>query len=186
MNEINNYKYLLSLKIYKDLNLSEMEIKLEEQSVRSLEVQDDETYKKFSNYFFLVNDVNINKLNESQKDQFYKLFSRDLKTLKESELKEMYDFIEETYQLIIFPDVKDDYVYYGPVNNLYICPKDAIALGLVYDCFSEGEDFEVENKINDVINTIQFDLAKKINKKVAVIPYNQITLNYRNNGMAKR
>ncbi len=63
----------------------------------------------------------------------------------------------------------------------YASPSDAITLGLYYDA-SNDDDFEKENKLNEIINYIQFQVAKKVNIKVAVILYNQLTLdNYNSN-----
>lgn len=176
IDEINNYKYLFFKKLYNYLGLKEMEQTLIKEKINSLEVISNEKYDIISNYFFLLNDVNINNLNKVQLDKFHLYFSKEVKYLKEDELKEIYEFIDDTYKLLLFPNADSNYVYYGPINDNYSCPKDAIAIGLYYDAFGEYDDFEVKNKLADVINYIQFNLAKKINEKVAVISFNQKTL----------
>ena len=77
---------------------------------------------------------------------------------------------------MLFPNIEENYVYYGAVSDNYICPKDAIALGLYYDALIDADDFEIENNLAPIINHIQFDLAEKINKKIEVITFNQLTL----------
>lgn len=185
MNEINNYKYMFFKKLYDSLNLKEMEQRLENENIRSLNVISSDKYEPISNYFFLLNEVNIERLSQEQLQDFHLYFSKDINMLTKEEEKKINGFIDETYSIVLFPDVDSKYVYYGPINDNYISPKDAITIGLYYNVFGDYDDFEVENKLADIINYIQFDLAKKINKKVSVIPFNQITLEYRSNSFSK-
>lgn len=185
MNKLDNYKYLCFKKLYNDLNLNEIEDTLISSDIMSLEIQKDEDYDVISRYFFLLNDVNINGLNEEELVRFNNLFSKKAKDLSDKELKESFDFIEHTYEKILFPEIDSKYVYYGPISDNFICPTDAIAIGLYYDVFSKEEDFEVENKLADIVNYIQFDLAKKVNKKVAVLKFNQLTLAEKQNDFHK-
>lgn len=183
MDKLNNYKYLCFKKLYSDLNLNEMESKLISDNIKSLEIDENQEYDIISRYFFILNDVNIDKLNEAESTKFNDLFSKKVKNLSDEELKERFDFIEQTYKKVLFPEINSKYIYYGPISDNFICPTDAIAIGLYYDIFSNGEDFEVENKLADVINTIQFDLAPKANKKVAVLKFNQLTLSEKKNSI---
>ena len=176
MNEIDNYKYLFFKEIYENLNLKSIEEKLCYEKIKSLNVQPNGYYQIISPYFFLLNEVNIENLTTDQLQKFHKYFSKNINLLSEEELKEIKNFINETYHLVLFPNVKDAYVYYGPISDDYVCPKDAIAIGLYYDAFTDDDDFEVENKLSEVINYIQFDLAKKINKKVSVLSFNQLKI----------
>ena len=184
-NEINNYKYLFFKKLYNSLGLKEIEQTFIKEKINSLEVVLNEKCDIISNYFFLLNDVDIDNLSKEQLDKFHLYFSKEINDLEENDLKEIYKFIDDTYKLLLFPNIDSKYVYYGPINDNYSCPRDAIAIGLYYDAFGDYDDFEVENKLADIINYIQFDLAKKENIKVAVIPYNQITLQNNYNGFYK-
>lgn len=176
MNEINNYKYMFFKELYDSLGLKGMEQKLLDEGIKSLDVVLDKKYAIISNYFFLLNDVNTETLTPEQLHHFHLYFSKDINMLTEQEINEAKEFIKKTYSLLLFPNGNSGYVYYGPINDNYICPRDAIAIGLYYDAFGDYDDFEVENKLSDIINYIQFNLAKKINKKISVIPFNQTAL----------
>lgn len=176
MKEFDNYKYLFFKELYKELNLTFIEEKLKDEKIKPLNVLPSEDYELISNYFFLLNDINIEKLNSEQLKEFYYYFSKNIKELSEQELEEAKKFINNTYSMLLFPNVEANYVYYGPTSDDYVSPKDAIAIGLYYDAFVDCEDFEVENKLADIVNYIQFDLAKKSKKKVSVILFNQLTL----------
>ena len=172
MKEINNYKYLFLKKIYNELNLNLIEKELDKQNIKPLDIVPDENYHIISHYFFLLNDINIQKLNNDQLQKFYYYFSKNINELSETELKEIYKFIDETYPLMLFKETNNNFVSYGGIDSANFCPKDAIALGLYYNAFGDYDDFELENKLANIINYIQFELAKNINKKVAV----QLTL----------
>lgn len=185
MNEIENYKYMFFKGLYETLNLKDLEQKLENEEIKPLKIVSNEGYEIISHYFFLLNDININALTTTQLQEFNRYFSKEIHSLSEQEVKEIQKFINDTYSLLLFPSGDSKYVYYGPINDDYICPRDAIAIGLYYDTFGDYDTFEVENKLSDIINYIQFDLSKKINKKIAVIPFNQLTLENQFNGFVK-
>lgn len=185
INEINNYKYLFFKRIYNELNLKSIEDKMLEEKIKPLSVIEESDYEIISNYFFLLNEPNLQSLNPIQLEKFHNLFSKKISDLSQAELKSALDFINNTYDLMLFPNSDTNYVYYGPISNNYICPRDAIAIGLYYDAFAECNDFEVRNKLARVVNYIQFDLAKKINKKIAIILFNQITLENRYDNFVK-
>ncbi len=185
MKEFDNYKYLFFKELYKELNLTFIEEKLKNEKIKPLNVLPNEDYELISNYFFLLNDINIEKLTPEQLREFHYYFSRNIKELSEQELIEAKKFISNTYSMLLFPNVEDNYVYYGPVSDEYVAPKDAIAIGLYYDAFVDCHDFEIENKLTDIINYIQFNLAKKINNKVSIILFNQLTLENRHSDFVK-
>lgn len=174
--EFDNYKYMFLKYIYEKLKLKEIEKQLIYENINSLNVMADDKYDIISKYFFLLNRIDIKNLSNEQLEKFHKYFSKDIRKFNEEETKEVIQFINETYPLMLFPDTTSKCVYYGPIDDNYICPRDAIALGLYYDAFGDYDDFELENKLAPIINYIQFELAKNINCKVAVIPFNQMTL----------
>ena len=181
MNEIDNYKYIFFKSLYTILGLSDIEKEISNQKNFPLEIVENDEYDVISNYFFLLNEININKLNEQELQQFYDIFSKKVKQMTEDDYKKAELFIKKTYQKLFFDNIDQKFVYYGPINMEYASPSDAITLGLYYDA-SNDDDFEKENKLNEIINYIQFQVAKKVNIKVAVILYNQLTLdNYNSN-----
>lgn len=176
MNEVNNYKYLFLKKLYDDLQLNLVEKNIVDKNIKPLNVISTDGYTIFSRYFFLLNDVNIDNLTDEQLQKFYLYFSKDVNTLTNDDLDKITAFIDSTYESLLFPKSDEKYVYYGPINDDYLCPTDSIVLGLYYDVFF-GDAIEVENKLSDIINNIQFNLAPKINKNIVVLSFNQLTLN---------
>ncbi len=185
MKEIENYKYLFLKRMYELLGLKDLEKKFPEVKIHPLKVEPNEEYDLISPYFFLLNEVHLESLNPEQLEKFRYYFSKKPKDLSSQELDEIMDFMKETYPLLLFPKGDMTYVYYGPINDDYCCPRDAIALGLYYDAFASEEDFEIENHLADVVNCIQSELAPQIGEKVAVIPFNQLTLENKIEGFAK-
>lgn len=176
MKEIDNYKYVFFKELYNSLKLKNLEQKLINENIKPLDIIEGDKYKIISNFFFLLNDVNLENLSKKQLSKFYEYFSKDINLLSKHEMDEIIDFVRETYSLVLFPTTNQQYIYYGPINDNYICPRDAIAIGLYYNAFGCYDDFELENKLASIINYIQFDLAKGSNYKISVIPFNQISL----------
>ncbi len=174
MNATDNYKYLLFKGLYNYLNLNEIENKISN-NIKPLNVVSNEDYDIISKYFFLKNNVNVDKLNKEENEFFNYYFKKDIKECSDSELRAMNDFIKNTYKRTIFPDVSDDYVYYGPINDEYLCPKDSIVIGIYYDLSNEN-DFEIENQVSDIANYIQFEVANNKKLKIAVVAFNQFSL----------
>lgn len=176
MNKLDNYKYLFFKKLYEELDLKSIEANLEKENIKSLNVVDSEYYKIISKYFFILNDVNINFLTQEDLQTFNLYFSKDIYSLKEEELNEIYQFIEKTYSMVLFPNIDSKFVYYGPITDDYICPKDSVVIGLFYDIFSSEEPLTIQNKLADIVNYIQFEQSKKSNKNISVLLFNQLTL----------
>lgn len=185
MRVIDNYKYMFFKEVYNNINLKSVEQKMLGDNIKPLEVIKDDKYDIISNYFFLLNVFNIEALSKEQLQDFYTYFSKDINSLNEQELQKAREFINETYSTVLFPKTDSKCVYYGPINDDYLCPRDAIVIGLYYDAFGEYGDFELENKLADIINYIQFSLDKKNYSKIAVIPFNQITLENRISSLNK-
>lgn len=178
MNEIVNYKYLFFKKMYTDLGLSKVEKVMKQSGIENLKLMYG-NYDAISNYFILVNDVDISKLNDTQLQDFHNYFSKDVNQLTNEELEQIYKFMEETYKLLLLPTEKGSHTYYGPINDNYCCPSDSIVIGLCYDILnSKGvEGFELYNKIMQLIGYIHTELAKNFNKKFMILSYNQFVLN---------
>ncbi len=185
MKEIDNYKYIFFKELYNALNLKSLERKLNDENVKFLDIVENDEYSTISNYFFLLNDADLENLSEEQLKKFYTYFSKDINSLTTQELNTIKEFIMETYPLILFPKTDSKYVYYGPANDNYICPRDAIAIGLYYNAVGEYDDFELENKLSGIVNYIQFELTKGKNCKISVIPFNQFSLEFRFNDFRK-
>lgn len=61
MNEIDNYKYIFFKSLYTILGLSDIEKEISNQKIFPLEIVENDEYDVISNYFFLLNEININE-----------------------------------------------------------------------------------------------------------------------------
>ena len=102
MNEIDNYKYIFFKSLYTILGLSDIEKEISNQKIFPLEIVENDEYDVISNYFFLLNEININKLNEQELQQFYDIFSKKVKQMTEDDYKKAELFIKKTYQKLFF------------------------------------------------------------------------------------
>lgn len=174
------YKYLIFRKLYQQLSLNKIEQKLVNNGVAGI------NNDGFSKYFCLLNEIYEEQLPANYIEQYKKYFSLPMEQLLSKELENVLDnFLEQTYRYLLFKKIDEDYLYYGPVNDNYVAPTDAIVLGLCYEEFNinDDESFDQKHKIQedlicDICNNIQFDLANRVNKKIAVITYNEYSLKY--------
>ena len=171
------YKYLFMKYIYKKLNLQEIEKKISDNNIKNQEELEQNTISK---YFVLLNNVNIEKLTGSLKEKFDYYFSMSLDELCSSNLTvEINSFLEDTYKLLLFPDISIPYYYYGPINYKYMAPSDSIVLGFCYNEFDIPNDnfdeihFQRETFLDNCLNLIQYEIASKAGFKVAIIKYNE-------------
>lgn len=172
MNKVDNYKYLLFKILYGELNLVKYEVFMKN-NVEPLEITSENGYDALSNYFFLLNDINEEAFSEQERNFFEYYFSKNIKDLTDDELQKIKVFIKNTFPKVIFPNTSEKYIYYGPINDNFLCPADSIVLGIYYDCTNEN-DFDISNKLADIANDIQYN--SNINYKVSVLIKNQLVL----------
>lgn len=178
MNMNEKYEYLFYMYIYRKLNLEDVENKLEKENIKKCD------NKNISKYFTLLNSGDIDAFTDDELRMFNYYFNLKIdEILSDSDkYKEVINFIESTYQKYFFSNLEEKYIYYGTSTFEYMAPSDAITLGFYYKQFDFGiEDIdsyclEIDEKICDIINYIQNDLAKKHNLKIAVIKYNEVAL----------
>lgn len=185
------YKFMFLRKIYKELNLNEIEIELLNNGIKTiLHDEDNKTnnlWMNMTSYFSLENNVYENQLPEELKEKYRFYFSLPLEQLCSNEMEiEVYNFLNQTYKLLLFPNIDENHVFYGPLDYNYIAPRDAIVLGFNYSEFEIIEDNfdEIHNKndslICDTLNYIQRQLAAQHKLKIAVIKYNEFLLPTKN------
>lgn len=177
------YKYMFLRYIYKIANLGAIETKLEEGKVVG-NIGSSPEYPQISKYFSLMNEVDTSKLNIEQKNQFESYFSQSLNELcKPDKEDEINKYLMETYKTVLFPDIEAKTLYYGPVNDKYIAPRDAVVLGFNYRKFDipDDENFDKNLEIQDslicsLLNYIQSQIGPAINMKIAVLKYNELLI----------
>lgn len=174
------YKYVFFKYIYDKLNLEYYEKDLQKYDINPIEQDIEGLYKDISRYFSLLNNVNDKNLTEEQRKKYNYYFSLPIEKILDKSLEnEINVFLEETYEKMLFPDIKEDHYYYGPLNNKYLVPKDSVALGFNYCEFDiEDENFSEkhlykERVICRLLNNIKLILAKQIGMKISTIRYNE-------------
>lgn len=174
------YEYMFFKIIFKKLNLSELERKLESEKIKPYDEKN--MNDRISKYFALLNRGTSINFTEEESEIFNYYFSKEINELTVEPLySEVESFIMKTYEKYFFSEAKEQYIYYGPASFEYMAPTDSIALGINYQKYgfnySDKELERQEGVIVDMLNYIQNDLAKISGIKLSAIAYNEIALN---------
>lgn len=174
------YKYVFFYYLYNKLNLKTIELEFEKNGIIPTDFEFNNVYKKISKYFSLVNKVDDSRLTEELKNKYHNYFSLSVEELLDKERQnEIFQFLESTYKLMLFPNINEKHCFYGPLNDNYMAPRDSVVLGFNYYEFDiPNENFDEiydmrEEFICEVLNYIQITLSQKIGMTIAVIKYNE-------------
>ena len=136
-------------------------------------------------YFYLRNNIYVEKLSQENIDKILKLSDDELKNPSEEIIK----LIEDTYSDII--DVKNEkdvtyMVCYGPDSDRFWFESDELVIGFRFDDFADnglGEDDEWEENrdnqityVNGIMNQITENANKVLKVKTDVVWYNDFTV----------
>lgn len=176
------YKYEFLKFLYEKLKLNAIEKKLESAKISCINDGVSGLYSEISKYFSLVNKVDTSRLTSEMQDKYKYYFSLSHQEIINNGLQEeMNKFLEDSYKLMLFPNIKEKFVFYGPINYNYVAPRDSIVLGFNYCEFNIPEENfdELHSKrkayVCDLLNYIQEKLAPQAGYNVAVLKYNEIT-----------
>ena len=171
------YEYMFFKYIYEKLNLKELDEKLSNEKVRLYDSKNVD--KRISPYFGLLNRGTFDAFTEEEMNKVNELFSHEYEELLVEPLyTELKSFFEKTYKKYFFDNNRSDYIYYGPTEMQYLAPSDAIALSINYTKFdNEDEMFRKNEVLANMGNYIQEELSEKSNMKLAVIIYDEFSLN---------
>lgn len=171
------YEYMFFKYIYEKLNLKELDEKLSNEKVRLYDAKNVDS--RISPYFGLLNRGSFETFTEEENKKATELLSHEYEELLTEPLyTKLKTFFDETYEKYFFNNNRSDYIYYGPVEIQFLAPSDAIALSINYTKFdTESEIFRKNEVLANVGNYIQEDLAEKVNMKLAVIIYDEFSLN---------
>ncbi len=158
-----NIKFIIFDNIYKNLGLKDIENKIEKNNIKPKNIENSTNISIVSKYFFLLNDIYLENFKKEELDYLNQCY---LDYTKGNHSK-LYEFLNENMQKLLFIQNEKKYIKYG--SFVHSVPSDAIAIAFHYNNF-ECTD-EQENFICDMLNYIQYNLAKKINMKVAVLKY---------------
>lgn len=176
------YKYEFLKFICEKLKLDVIEKEIEKSGISYIDDDISGLYPDLSKYFSLVNNVDISRLSDDMKDKYKYYFSLSHEEIVSNNLQnEVNEFLQNSYKLVLFPNIKEKFFFYGPINYKYVAPRDSIVLGFNYCEFDiPKENFdELHSKqdgyICDLLNYIQERLAPQAGYNVAVLKYNEIS-----------
>lgn len=173
-------KILLFNILYSQLNLMEVERRLEEKKVVPKEI----IYPNYAikhvtpKYIMLENDIHLENLSKEgrKKLEDYMLVLDDQNIPL---MNEIYTFLDNIKLKLLIPDTPDRYLYYGPVSFEYMAPRDSIVLGVHYQEYTEPYNEMLHDQIQDFIidtlNYLQDEVGPQHNLPVAAIAYNEIS-----------
>lgn len=176
------YKYEFLNFLFKKLRLDVIENELKKNGISCIDADISGLYPDLSKYFSLVNNVDISRLSDDMKDKYKYYFSLSHQEIIDKGLQEEVNkFLEDSYKLILFPNIKENFFFYGPINYNYVAPRDSIVLGFNYCEFNIPEEnfdelhFKQESYVCNLLNFIQEKLAPQVGYNVAVLKYNEIS-----------
>jgi len=171
MDNENKYKQIFFKFIYWYLQLDKIEENFRKNGVINLDVSGKDM-DNGSMFFSLLNEIDISKLTEEEREYLDKININDLTddTIK---------FINNTYKRVLLND-DNTFIYYGPMSDYYRVPSDCVSLGFYYDRYGLacGNRLNLEQIRNNeklifkTFNYLQFDANSKI--KVAFVLYDEL------------
>ena len=177
------YEYIFFKDLYSRLNLKKLDSVLTNEGIKP--VDEENMDQRISKYFAFLNEGTSRNFSEEELEKFHEYFSRELYELEQEPLySEVRDYVLRTYEKFFFSEIKDNYIYYGPVSFEFMAPSDAITLGINYIKFDikANSDREYERELErqdgvivDMMNHIQTNLAKETGIKLAAVAYNEVT-----------
>jgi hypothetical protein len=164
------------------LNLKKYDNELMSNEISSIDEPIDGLYEEISKYFSLVNYVDVSRLSGDMKKQYEYYFSLSLDELNNENIQNViYDFLEKSYKILLFPNIQEKYCFYGPLNYRYVAPRDCVVLGLNYNEFDIPDDnfddvhSKNEQLICDISNYIQENSLKETGINIAILQYNEFS-----------
>lgn len=192
--QYNIYRSLFVEFIIEKLDLKNYDEELEKSELRYLSsnIENMDLYQYFSSdelkFFYIRNNMYIEKLTEEEKNWLNERIKNNNYEL-DDEAKE---FIENTYEKVIFEDVLKNgskcITLYGPDSSSYLAKNDAIVIGINYDEFnlqgladSEWSElyFNQQSNLYSMIKQMTSKMEEKINKQVAILKYNIFSIKRR-------
>lgn len=190
------YRKLFTEYIISKLNLKEYDniIKDSEFNLKANEIKDMDFYQYFSSeelkYFFVRNNVYINRLDENEKLFLAQKIKDENYNLDDSAI----EFIEKTYLKVCTETEaseksffeEDTYIFYGPQTRRFQAPSDALVIGFNYNQFAHhslsDDEWRVQNQNQQLLiwstrDRMEVLLAQKIDMPVSIILYNEYSVN---------
>lgn len=171
-------KLLFSKIIYKKMELDIIEQEIINSNIKCKDVVNNDNYDIVSKYFFLMNDVNLNKLTEYEKFKLEDYISNiDFQNIVIS--SDLLNFLEEIMYKVLLPDTTEKYLSYYGTGYEYMAPSDSIVLGFHYIKYMNNDDYNIklQNKIIcEKMNYIQGVMGPSKQMKVSVLVFDESNL----------
>jgi hypothetical protein len=187
------YRKLFVEFIARQLNIHEYDSNLQQKNLnlRSIDETNMDFYQLFSSnlfkYFYIRNDVYIERLNEEELTFFVQKIKRKDFTLDDATIH----MISSTIPKVIFEyphvDGKTYMSFYGPNTNPYMALTESIVIGFRYDTYNRDgmtneEWIHVHNKqdlyLYEYLKDMKRELNTKCNFPVQVIQYNEFSIGH--------
>ncbi len=175
---LDDIKLILNKIIYDELELNTVEEQLVKKGIRNKNIYNPDGKELASKYFFLLNDIHYDNLLDSEKRTLEDLYNKSLKDDKQAK-EDLYNFLNQVKLKLLIPNSEVKYEYFGIRDFEHTAPTDAIVLGFHYirynrENFDDESDRNNEYYITDMVNNIQFNLAKNKSLKVAVLTFDEV------------
>lgn len=176
---VNIYNNLMMQYISKYWGLHRYEEVLEKKGFVSVDVSSKDVYQSrargYFNYFFIRNDLHIDRLTDQEKQYLidrYKSGNFDL-TLDDEEY-----ISKNILRVLIYSQDKSYMMLFGPDNSNYLKPANSLVIGLSYNDYYDLDDpnwEELHNKRESILyfylDALESELAKRLNVPISVIKY---------------
>lgn len=187
----NTYRALFTEYIIDKLNLKSYDKKITESNLRFSQVNDEsmDVYQYFSNnelnYFYIRNNIYLNKLSEDENSYLReKIKKQDIQLNKET-----VEFIEETYEKIIYEGNSEEHkgflTLYGPNSRTYMAPNDAVIIGVRYNEYDlqelsdkEWSDLNMKQMefLYPFIKNMKEEIKENLKNSISIIQYNDFSI----------
>lgn len=194
---LNNYKYLLSVYLIKNTSIKHYDDLLKNNNLTfsSVEEKDMDFYQSTSyldlSYFYLRNNLYIEKLNSKDIDKLLKFNANDKKSLEEC-----YNIVKNTYKEIIDCSPKnkqENLIYkvrYGFDNDRFWCDSNELVIGFRYNEFAQENISDEEwlkkqvarNELlyGSLLEEMQNKLSSELGVSIKIIQYDEFSIMDRN------
>lgn len=185
------YRKLFSEYIIDKLQIKKYDFELTNSNLNFVKVieKDMDIYQNFNkeilNYFYIRNNLYIERLTPSERKILYTKFLSGDYSLDENTKV----IIENSYKRIIFEDIHKDgsncYINMGPDNSDYYVPNQSIVIGFRYDEFnlnnlSDEQWDNLHDKqllyLSEFLLKMSKEISSKVNIPIQVIKYNEYSV----------
>ena len=161
------------------LELANIEQEFIDNGIKNKEIINADNLDLPSKYFFLMNDVYLERL----KDEEIKMLEEYIKCIDFTNIEipeDLYNFLMSKLFVLLLPNTSEKYLSWYGSGDDFIAPSDSIVLGLHFIKYLDNSDEDIilqERLLYKNANYIQDELAPSKNLKVAVLLFDEVIKN---------